>query len=128
MHLGPCLTLVVPTGMSEGDRQEWLTAAVLTVDGLPEHAIAYGARMARQKADHPSKIVPIIIGAKDDAMLSLNNALRRAQQAIVEYHRPKLPAPEPKVYEIMDPDEFQREMASLMAELRAKMRTDDAKQ
>lgn len=60
-ELTACLALVVPVGMTEEGRREWLLAAWEAVGHLPEDLLTPAAKKARQQADHPSKIVPIII-------------------------------------------------------------------
>lgn len=61
--LTPCLQLCAPVGMSEQDRKTWFDAAYIALRHLPADILRYGALSAMQSADHPSKIVPIIIAA-----------------------------------------------------------------
>lgn len=77
-HLTTCLMLVAPVGMTERQREEWLTVAWGTLSHLPPDLLAIGAAAARQTADHPSKIVPIIIGETTKAL-----ADRKAERAKV---------------------------------------------
>ena len=60
-ELTACLTLVAPSGMSEDDRREWLRVAWGALSHLPADLIGRGCRVARQKCDHPAKIVPTIM-------------------------------------------------------------------
>lgn len=64
-NLGACLALVVPTGMSEEDRAQWLRAAWVTLDGIPADLLKIGCGVARRYSDHPSKIVPAILTEVD---------------------------------------------------------------
>ena len=61
-HLTACLILTAPSGMSKDDRNEWLRAAWLTIGHLPADLLKRGCEVARRTADHPSKIVPAILG------------------------------------------------------------------
>lgn len=65
-ELTACLALVVPVGMTEEARREWLAVAWETLKHLPADLLAAGCRKARQTADHPSKIVPAIIEATSE--------------------------------------------------------------
>lgn len=62
VELTACLALVVPVGMTEEARREWLAVAWQTLKHLPGDLLAAGCLEARKTADHPSKIVPAIIG------------------------------------------------------------------
>ncbi len=59
-ELTSCLALVVPVGMTEEARREWLAVAWATLKHLPPDLLAQGCAEARKTADHPSKIVPTI--------------------------------------------------------------------
>lgn len=61
VELTACLALVVPVGMTEEARREWLSVAWQTLKHLPSDLLAAGCIEARKTADHPSKIVPAII-------------------------------------------------------------------
>jgi hypothetical protein len=67
-ELTACLILVVPAGMTEEARGEWLRIAWATVGHLPADLLAIGCEKARETADHPSKIVPIIIAETTERM------------------------------------------------------------
>ncbi len=56
----PSLALVSPTGMTEGDRKEWLKAAWIALDGIPLDLLKRGCTAARL-SDHPAKLVPAIL-------------------------------------------------------------------
>jgi len=84
-ELEACLALVVPVGMDEAARREWLAIAWETLKHLPADLLAAGCRKAREVSDHPSKIVPIIIAETSEA---LERRRRSAQPANLE-----LPAP-----------------------------------
>jgi hypothetical protein len=62
IELTSCLALVVPVGMTEEARREWLAVAWQTLNHLPSDLLSGGCLEARKTADHPSKIVPAIIG------------------------------------------------------------------
>lgn len=61
VELTACLALVVPVGMTEEARREWLAVAWQTLNHLPSDLLSAGCLEARKTADHPSKIVPAII-------------------------------------------------------------------
>jgi hypothetical protein len=60
-QLTACLALVAPAGMTEEARRDWLAVAWGTLRHLPADLLAAGCAEARKVADHPSKIVPIIV-------------------------------------------------------------------
>jgi len=60
-ELTKCLALVVPAGMDEEGRAEWLAVAWETIGHLPADLLRIGCAHARKVADHPAKIVPAII-------------------------------------------------------------------
>ncbi len=67
-ELTACLALVVPVGMTEESRREWLTVAWGTLKHLPPDALLVGCKAARETCDHPSKIVPAILKATEQMM------------------------------------------------------------
>jgi hypothetical protein len=60
--------------MTEEARGEWLAVAWETLKHLPADMLHVGCRKARETADHPSKIVPIIVVATDEWLASRRNA------------------------------------------------------
>jgi hypothetical protein len=104
--LTPCLALVGGSGFKGDDRTEWLHAAFMALEGIPADLIRQGARAAMLKADHPSKIVPLII-----AEISGDWAMRKR---IYANNLNPGPAAEPE-REI--PDEERAEVSKLMAGL-----------
>jgi hypothetical protein len=60
-ELTACLALVAPVGMTEEAKRDWLAVAWATLKRLPADILSTGCRAAREKCDHPSKIVPTII-------------------------------------------------------------------
>jgi hypothetical protein len=97
-ELTACLALVAPAGMSEENRRDWLTVAWDTLRHIPPDILASGARKAREKCDHPAKIVPTIIAETADAM-------RRRRDNDNWDRSVALPAPEP---EYVSPEEAAR--------------------
>lgn len=73
-ELTKCLALVVPAGMDEAARRDWLAVAWETLRGLPGDLLRIGGAKARLVADHPSKIVPAI-------MDEVSGILRQRQDA-----------------------------------------------
>jgi hypothetical protein len=51
--------------MTESDRQEWLKAAWIALDGIPLDLLKLGCLGARY-CDHPAKIVPAILREVED--------------------------------------------------------------
>jgi hypothetical protein len=86
-ELTACLALVAPVGMTEEARREWLTVAWGTLGHLPADVLARGCKAARERCDHPSKIVPTIISATDAWMRSRREAAR-------DTGAPRLPRPD----------------------------------
>jgi hypothetical protein len=87
-ELAACLTLVAPVGMDETARRDWFAVAWSTLKHIPADILAIGARKAREKCDHPSKIVPTILSETAELM----RWKREDQERISETHQ--LPAPE----------------------------------
>ncbi len=73
-ELTKCLALVVPAGMDEAARRDWLSVAWETLQGLPGDLLRIGGAKARLVADHPSKIVPAI-------MEEVSGLLRQRQES-----------------------------------------------
>lgn len=85
-ELTACLALVVPVGMTEEGRREWLSVAWQTLKHLPSDLLSIGCNEARKTADHPSKIVPAIIGYAQERL--------EARRRIERDYPLALPAPE----------------------------------
>jgi hypothetical protein len=66
LALTPCLQLVAPVGMSVDDKASWFEAAQMALSHLPADMVRDAAVKAMRQADHPSKIVPIIIRETKD--------------------------------------------------------------
>ena len=64
--LTPALALTAGAGMTGGARTEWLTAAADALKGIPHDLLDRGVRVARSSADHPSKIIPLILAEVKD--------------------------------------------------------------
>lgn len=60
-ELTACLALVVPAGMTEESRRDWLAVAWGTLKHLPADLLRAGCDEARKTCDHPSKLVPAIV-------------------------------------------------------------------
>ena len=88
-ELTACLALVAPVGMTEEARREWLAVAWTTVGHLPATLLKIGAQAAREKADHPSKIVPIILAETREMM-----DRRREGARFEHFDWPALPGPD----------------------------------
>jgi hypothetical protein len=120
-QLTPCLSQVAPSGMTEYDRGEWLSAAGLTLSELsaPFDLIASGCRAARHSTtvDHPAKIVASIIGSTSEMLQLRKVGLCNARDAVRAFD---VPAPviddEP-----LDPGEV-NEMNVLMRKMRVATR------
>lgn len=96
-ELTACLALVVPVGMTEESRREWLSVAWATVGHLPAYLLSAGCEEARKTADHPAKIVPAIIGYAEQR---LENRKRINREYPVS-----LPAPERDEFNYCTPEE-----------------------
>lgn len=75
--LSACLSLVRPVGMTEEETEDWLNVAADTLDDIPAHIVEAGARAARKRCEHHSKIVPAII--------------EETREALAWHNRPKAP-------------------------------------
>jgi hypothetical protein len=80
-ELTACLALVVPVGMTEEGRSEWLSVAWATLSHLPPDVLAVGCKAARERCDHPSKIVPTIIAETKEMMGWRRDAVRQPEAA-----------------------------------------------
>jgi hypothetical protein len=89
-ELTACLALVAPVGMTEENRRDWLAVAWQTLKDIPPDILAAGAKKARLRCDHPSKIVPAIVEETAEAM--------RWRREGNRYSYTALPAPAPQPY------------------------------
>ena len=62
VELSRCLTLCAPSGLTQDDREEWVSVAMPEVMEIPEDIFLEGCALARKKCDHPAKIIPAIVG------------------------------------------------------------------
>jgi hypothetical protein len=123
-ELTACLALVVPVGMTEEARREWLAVAWATLSHLPPDILSIGAKKARQTCDHPSKIVPTILAETQQMMTWRREVSGPAL--------PALPRPKPHVLDRRgepmdqaDTDELNRILENLGAT--ARYRTDGSR-
>jgi hypothetical protein len=95
--LSACLALVRPVGMTEDETSDWLEVAADTLEDIPAHIVQDGARAARKRCDHHSKIVPTIIEVTRDAVAWHN---RPKTAPVLRLVTPKLgegqPLPDPE--------------------------------
>lgn len=91
--LTSCLALSAPTGMNEDDRSEWVTVAQATVGHYPPDILEEACREARMRADHPAKIVPLIVKHAEPLVARRWADLRDLQEreAPLEIEGPKAP-------------------------------------
>ncbi len=85
--LGPTLALVAPAGMSEDDQVAWLAAAVDTLAGIPADLLQAGCAIARLRADHPSKIMKLIVDAVKPEWERRRHDLRRSLRLLAASER-----------------------------------------
>jgi hypothetical protein len=86
-ELTACLALVAPVGMTEENRRDWLAVAWGTLKHLPADILTAGCQAAREKCDHPSKIVPTIIAETKERM---------SWRQPTVYEQPQLTGPKPQ--------------------------------
>ena len=122
-ELGACLTLAVPSGMTEDDRANWLTVAAMEVRDIPSSYFAQACKHARRTADHPSKIVPAICKFDPGEMLNRNHLARELRIARSRLENLNAPRLEQGNYE--PDDALKQGMRKLVEELQAKERTAD---
>ncbi len=94
--------------MTGDDRTEWLKVAQMTLADIPADLLARGCEVARRTCDHPSKIVPAILGEIEIAWKN-----RRDRPAMSNVFA--LPAPEPDDSPLVDPAEVRALLKSLGA-------------
>ena len=85
-----CLMLVAPSGMTESDRANWLSAARMTLSGIPADLLARGCKIARETCRFPSEIVPAIMTDAKPSWTRRKRALAEELEAIT----PRLAAPD----------------------------------
>lgn len=66
--LTPCLQLVVGGGMQADERRAWLASAYVALSNVPFDLLERGAKAAMIRADHQSKIIPLIMSEVGDAL------------------------------------------------------------
>lgn len=120
LELAQCLTLVAPVGMTERERQDWITVARNELRGIPADLMQRGCSHARKVADHPSKIIPAIFKEVGAVWESRKKSLRSIEREIGEAQaaaaRLALPA-----QEICSPEEARR----IIAEVAASRKVDE---
>lgn len=111
-HVGPCLALTAPTGMDQAERKTWLGAAHKALAKYPANIIARAAEHAMTRADHPSKIVPLMA---DEA------------ERLWFFFRPREPRPQalPKPIETAEERAEREEVGKLMRGLVKKLPDTD---
>lgn len=122
--LSRCLTLTAPSGMSQEDRLEWLTVAAMELTTVPSVIFDDACAEARRTCDHPSKIVPAIIGYKPPIWLSegfLRARLHEAQRKLENVNAPR-------IEQQQDDEEDRRGVATSMGELLKEMQAKMAAQ
>jgi hypothetical protein len=67
--------------MTEEARRDWLAVAWGTLKHLPADILAIGCKAAREKCDHPSKIVPAILAETDQMMRWRRESERNSELA-----------------------------------------------
>jgi hypothetical protein len=67
-ELTACLALVVPSGMTEEARRDWLRVAWATLKHWPLDLLRAGCEAARESCDHPAKVVPAIVETTKDRL------------------------------------------------------------
>jgi hypothetical protein len=87
-ELTACLALTAPVGMTEEARRDWLAVAWDTLKDIPPDILVIGTRKAREKCDHPSKIVPFIVAETADWMRR-HNERSRADTETLRLQGPK---------------------------------------
>lgn len=99
VELGRCLTLCAPSGMTQGDREDWLTVAIGEIGEIPAGAFSGACATARQTCDHPAKIVPTIV--RESAVYT---SLARKYLAIARSKLAALDSPPAKPTALPEPD------------------------
>ena len=82
--------LVAPSGMTESDRANWLSAARMTLSGIPADLLARGCKIARETCRFPSEIVPAIMTDAKPSWTRRKRALAEELEAIT----PRLASPD----------------------------------
>lgn len=78
--LSSLLTLSAGSGFSEDDRAEWLVAATDATKGIPADILDVAFKVARAKADHPSKIIPAMMACFQGPWAARRAALQRVRK------------------------------------------------
>lgn len=78
--------------MTEEARSDWLRVAWMTLSHLPSDLLERGCKKAREKADHPSKIVPYILKEVEDDLAWRKRMAPPAQPTTLRItHKPEKP-------------------------------------
>lgn len=97
--LAPALAQVVPSGMTQDDREEWFAASADSLRGIPADLLYRGLRVARATCDHPAKIVPAIMEA-----IRSTWAARRADRSSVAWLMQQLDEPPAIAIDVCTPE------------------------
>lgn len=87
-HVGACLALVRPVGMTDAEAGEFLTVAAAEVAEYPADILAAAARHVRRTVTRPGEIVPALVAHCNSAALIRSFRERRRAE-------PPTPAPRP---------------------------------
>lgn len=118
--LSRCLTLTAPSGMTAEDRTEWLTIGAQELVDVPSVYFEDACSEARRTCDHPSKIVPAILGFKPPMWLSRSFLSRHLHEARLKLENLGAPRLEQKAeVQIDERREVAASMGELLKELRA---------
>lgn len=82
LKLTELLTLSAPAGFNDDDRTEWLAAAANATKGIPSDLLDMAFKAAREKADHPAKIIPAMMASFKGPWSARRSALGRVRRLV----------------------------------------------
>lgn len=122
LELSRCLTLCAPSGMTQDDRAEWISIAMLEVEELPSGALREACKVARTTCKHPSELIPTIVSTATAVAENLQKDHRWAVQAYRNLTAPKITDATNEEIGEEEKDEVRRLMAELSADMQRKAR------
>jgi hypothetical protein len=80
--------------MTEEAKRDWLAVAWGTLKHLPADILAIGCKAAREKCDHPSKIVPTVLAETKEMLSWRRDVAREAGEPVQSLPKPDICSPE----------------------------------
>lgn len=110
--------------MTQDDRAEWISIAMLDVEELPSAALREACKVARATCKHPAELIPAILSNAAMIASDLEKDHRWAVQAYRNLTSPKLEDATNEEISETEKDEVKKLMSDLVTEMQKKVRAN----